>query len=203
MKRQFWTGGVLLIMILWGLTGCGGPKAPMPGGDTSEPPDRMADGPGMVYTPEDQTPFAGTWRDADSTVVLEVEGQGAGERSRMKATVNGEPAFEAEVWVHASGNVKLTKDHKGILPPEPFRTLIFSPSANAFVVYLTSEEIFLLTKEMEDGTVEPVTADPFGLLGGPTPNDDYVRDGPGTFYTPEDQTPFIGTWQSRDGTIVM
>ena len=52
MKRQFWTGGVLLIMILWGLTGCGGPKAPMPGGDTSEPPDRMADGPGMVYTPE-------------------------------------------------------------------------------------------------------------------------------------------------------
>ena len=50
MKRQFWTGGVLLIMILWGLTGCGGPKAPMPGGDASEPPDRMADGPGMVYT---------------------------------------------------------------------------------------------------------------------------------------------------------
>lgn len=86
MKRQFWTGGVLLIMILWGLTGCGGPKAPMPGGDASEPPDRMADGPGMVYTPEDQTPFAGTWRDADSTVVLEIEGQGAGERSRMKAT---------------------------------------------------------------------------------------------------------------------
>lgn len=187
MKRQFWTGGVLLIMILWGLTGCGGPKAPMPGGDASEPPDRMADGPGMVYTPEDQTPFAGTWRDADSTVVLEIEGQGAGERSRMKATVNGEPTFEAEVWVHASGNVKLTKDHKDILPPEPFRTLIFSPSANAFVVYLTSEEIFLLTKEMEDGTVESVTADPFGLLGGPTPNEDYVRDGPGTFYTPEDQ----------------
>lgn len=203
MKRQFWTGGVLLIMILWGLTGCGGPKAPMPGGDASEPPDRMADGPGMVYTPKDQTPFAGTWRDADSTVVLEIEGQGAGERSRMKATVNGEPTFEAEVWIHASGNVKLTKDHKDILPPEPFRTLIFSPSANAFVVYLTSEEIFLLTKEMEDGTVESVTADPFGLLGGPTPNEDYVRDGPGTFYTPEDQTSFIGTWQSRDGTIVM
>ena len=203
MKRQFWTGGVLLIMILWGLTGCGGPKAPMPGGDASEPPDRMADGPGMVYTPEDQTPFAGTWRDADSTVVLEIEGQGAGERSRMKATVNGEPTFEAEVWVHASGNVKLTKVHKDILPPEPFRTLIFSPSANAFVVYLTSVEIFLLAKEMEDGTVEPVTADPFGLLGGPPPSEDYVRDGPGTFYTPEDQTLFIGTWQSRDGTIVM
>ncbi len=55
------------------------------------------------------------------------------------------------------------------------------------MVYLTSEEIFLLTKEMEDGTVESVTADPFGLLGGPTPNEDYVRDGPGTFYTPEDQ----------------
>lgn len=49
----------------------------MPGGDASEPPDRMADGPGMVYTSEDQTPFAGTWRDADSTVVLEIEGQGA------------------------------------------------------------------------------------------------------------------------------
>lgn len=168
MKRQFWTGGVLLIMILWGLTGCGGQR-PRCLAVTHQNRRRMADGPGMVYTPEDQTPFAGTWRDADSTVVLEIEGQDVGEQSAMKATVNGEPAFEAEVWVHASGNVKLTKDHKDILPPEPFRTLIFSPSANAFVVYLTSEEIFLLTKEMEDGTVESVTADPFGLLGGPIP----------------------------------
>ena len=108
MKRCFLTGGVLLFMILWGATGCGCPKAPTPGGDTSEPPDRMADGPGMVYTPEDQTPFAGTWRDVDSTVVLKIEGQGAYERSHMKAMVNGEPAFESEVWVHASGNVKLT-----------------------------------------------------------------------------------------------
>ena len=203
MKRCFLTGGVLLFMILWGATGCGGPKAPTPGGDTSEPPDRMADGPGMVYTPEDQTPFAGTWRDVDSIVVLEIEGQGAYERSHMKAMVNGEPVFESEVWVHASGNVKLTQDHKDILPPEPFRTLIFSPNANAFVVYLTSEEIFLLTKEKADGTVEPAAADPFGLLGTPAPNEDYVRDGPGTFYTPEDQTPFVGTWQSRDGAIVM
>ena len=34
MKRRFWIGGVLLLMIFTGMTGCGGPKEPPP-----EPPE--------------------------------------------------------------------------------------------------------------------------------------------------------------------
>lgn len=184
------------MMILWGMTGCGSRKEPTPDGDSQ---NQMLDGPGMVYTPEDQTPFAGTWRDADSIVVLEIEGQGAYERSRIKASAGGEPAFEAEIWVHAAGNVRLTQDHKEIPPPEPFRTLTFNTAANAFVAYLASEEILLLKKEKKDGALE----DSFKLSGAPNPNGDYVRDGDGMFYTPENQAPFAGTWQSRDGSIVM
>ena len=30
MKRRFWIGGVLLLMIFTGMTGCGGPKEPPP-----------------------------------------------------------------------------------------------------------------------------------------------------------------------------
>lgn len=45
MKRRFWIGGVLLLMIFTGMTGCGGPKEP--------PPEHMLDGPDMMYTPED------------------------------------------------------------------------------------------------------------------------------------------------------
>ncbi len=83
------------------------------------PANHMLDGPGMVYTPENQTPFAGIWRDEDSIVVLEIENRGAYERSYMKASVNGEPAFEAEAWVYATGNIKLTQEHKDINSPEP------------------------------------------------------------------------------------
>ena len=57
MKRRFWIGGVLLLMIFTGMTGCGGPKEP--------PPEHMLDGPDMMYTPEDQTPYAGTWQSRD------------------------------------------------------------------------------------------------------------------------------------------
>lgn len=45
MKRGLWIGGVLLVMVLWGTMGCG--KAEKPESD------RMVDGPGMMYTPED------------------------------------------------------------------------------------------------------------------------------------------------------
>lgn len=41
MKRRFWIGGVLLLMIFTGMTGCGGPKEP--------PPEHMLDGPDMMY----------------------------------------------------------------------------------------------------------------------------------------------------------
>ena len=65
MKRRFWIGGVLLLMIFTGMTGCGGPKEP--------PPEHMLDGPDMMYTPEDQTPYAGTWQSRDGTIVMKVE----------------------------------------------------------------------------------------------------------------------------------
>ena len=43
MKRKYWIGGVLLVMALWGITGCGKAEAP--------PAGQMVDGPGMMYTP--------------------------------------------------------------------------------------------------------------------------------------------------------
>lgn len=49
MKRGLWIGGVLLVMVLWGTMGCGKTEEPESG--------HMVDGPGMMYTPEDQTPF--------------------------------------------------------------------------------------------------------------------------------------------------
>ena len=69
MKRRYWIGGVLLVMMLFGTTGCG------------KPDDRecghMVDGPGMMYTPEDQSPFAGSWQSRDGTIILEVESRGS------------------------------------------------------------------------------------------------------------------------------
>lgn len=60
MKRKHWIGGVLLVMALWGITGCGKAEAP--------PARQMVDGPGMMYTPEDQSPFAGTWQSRDGAL---------------------------------------------------------------------------------------------------------------------------------------
>lgn len=53
MKWKGWIGGVLLVMMLFGTLGCGKKRGPVTGG--------MVDGPGMMYTPEDQSPFAGKW----------------------------------------------------------------------------------------------------------------------------------------------
>ena len=98
MKRRFWIGGVLLLMIFTGMTGCGGPKEP--------PPEHMLDGPDMMYTPEDQTPYAGTWQSRDGTIVMKVErGGGAESESDMSLSVNGEPEFEAKLWVYSTGHV--------------------------------------------------------------------------------------------------
>ena len=73
MKRKHWIGGVLLVMALWGMTGCGKAEAP--------PAGQMVDGPGMMYTPEDQSPFAGTWQSRDGSIVMEVESRGQFEAS--------------------------------------------------------------------------------------------------------------------------
>lgn len=106
MKRRFWIGGVLLLMIFTGMTGCGGPKEP--------PPEHMLDGPDMMYTPEDQTPYAGTWQSRDGTIVMKVErGGGAESESDMSLSVNGEPEFEAKLWVYSTGHVELLRGREG------------------------------------------------------------------------------------------
>lgn len=51
MKWKGWIGGVLLVMMLFGTLGCGKKRGPVTGG--------MVDGPGMMYTPEDQSPLCG------------------------------------------------------------------------------------------------------------------------------------------------
>ena len=62
MKWKGWIGGVLLVMMLFGTLGCGRAEAP--------PAGQMVDGPGMMYTPEDQSPFAGTWQSRDGTIAV-------------------------------------------------------------------------------------------------------------------------------------
>ena len=101
MKRRYWIGGVLLVMMLWGMMGCGRTEAP--------PAGQMVDGPDMVYTPEDQSPFAGTWQNADESIVLEIEGIGQFEASRMNLTVDGVVKLTSDMWVYKTGYVKLTE----------------------------------------------------------------------------------------------
>lgn len=104
MKWKGWIGGVLLVMLLFGTLGCGKKRAPVTGG--------MVDGPGMMYTPEDQSPFAGTWQSRDGSIVMEVESRGQFEASGIQVLVNGEPDFASDAWVYKTGNVKLTQEHK-------------------------------------------------------------------------------------------
>ena len=130
MKRRFWIGGVLLLMIFTGMTGCGGPKEP--------PPEHMLDGPDMMYTPEDQTPYAGTWQSRDGTIVMKVErGGGAESESDMSLSVNGEPEFEAKLWVYSAGHVELLRGKEKVTISGTFCNLRFSTSENAFYGYLT------------------------------------------------------------------
>ena len=134
MKRRFWIGGVLLLMIFTGITGCGGPKEP--------PPEHMLDGPDMMYTPEDQTPYAGTWQSRDGTIVMKVErGGGAESESDMSLSVNGEPEFEAKMWVYSTGHVELLRGKEKVTISGTFCNLRFSTSENAFYGYLTGNTV--------------------------------------------------------------
>lgn len=126
MKRRTWIGGVLLVMMLWGMMGCGRAEAP--------PAGQMVDGPGMMYTPEDQSPFAGSWQSRDGTIILEVESRGQFEASGIQVFVNGEPDFASDAWVYKTGNVKLTQEHKDILMTGTFDNLTFSHTENAFCI---------------------------------------------------------------------
>ena len=141
MKRRFWIGGVLLLMIFTGMTGCGGPKEP--------PPEHMLDGPDMMYTPEDQTPYAGTWQSRDGTIVMKVErGGGAESESDMSLSVNGEPEFEAKLWVYSTGHVELLRGKEKVTISGTFCNLRFSTSENAFYGYLTGNTgMIWLTKD--------------------------------------------------------
>ena len=98
--------------VLWGTMGCGETREQ--GGD------HMVDGPDMVYTLEDQSPFAGTWQNADESIVLEIEGIGQFEASRMNLTVDGVVKLTSDMWVYKTGYVKLTEGYNDVLLPEPF-----------------------------------------------------------------------------------
>lgn len=138
MKRRYWIGGVLLVMMLWGMMGCGRTEAP--------PAGQMVDGPDMVYTPEDQSPFAGTWQNADESIVLEIEGIGQFEASRMNLTVDGVVKLTSDMWVYKTGYVKLTEGYNDVLLPEPFQLLEFFHSLDAFCLYTTEGETFMLAR---------------------------------------------------------
>ena len=116
MKWRLWIGGVLLLAVLWGTMGCGETREQ--GGD------HMVDGPDMVYTPEDQSPFAGTWQNADESIVLEIEGIGQFEASHMN----------------------LTEGYNDVLLPEPFQLLEFFHSLDAFCLYTTEGKTFMLAR---------------------------------------------------------
>ena len=124
MRCRLLIGGVLLVMMLFGTIGCG------------KPDDRelghMVDGPGMMYTPEDQSPFAGTWQSRDGSIVMEVESSAPFESSHIQVLVDGEPDFQADMWVYKTGTVKLTQEQKGILMTGTFEGLTFSHAEDAF-----------------------------------------------------------------------
>ena len=85
MKRRFWIGGVLLVMMLFGTLGCSKKRGPVTGG--------MVDGPDMMYTPEDQSP----WQSRDGSIVMEVESSDPLESSRIQVFVDGAACGEEDV----------------------------------------------------------------------------------------------------------
>ena len=150
MKWKGWIGGVLLGMMLFGTLGCGKKRGPVTGG--------MVDGPGMMYTPEDQSPFAGKWQSRDGSIVMEVESSDPFESSRIQVFVNGEMDFASDAWVYKTGNVKLTEKHKVISMTGTFDGLTFSHKENAFHVrYSDGSGLRWLTREGAECGEEDVT----------------------------------------------
>lgn len=115
-----------MVMMFLGMLGCGKKRDPVI--------DHMVDGPGMMYTPEDQSPFTGTWQSRDGSIVMEVENSDPFESSRIQVLVDGELDFEADMWVYKTGTVKLTQEQKGILMTGTFENLTFSHTENAFCI---------------------------------------------------------------------
>ena len=102
----------------------------------------------MMYTPEDQSPFAGTWQSRDGSIVMEVESSDPFESSRIQVFVDGEPDFESDMWVYKTGTVKLTQEHKRILMTGTFSGLTFNHKENAFCIrYSDDSGLKWLTRE--------------------------------------------------------
>lgn len=125
MKRRYWIGGVLLVMMLWGMMGCGRAEAP--------PAGQMVDGPGMMYTPEDQSPFAGFVAEPGWYHHIRGGEPGQFEASGIQVFVNGEPDFASDAWVYKTGYVKLTEGYNDVLLPEPFQLLEFFHSLDCLL----------------------------------------------------------------------
>ena len=133
-----------MVMMLLGMLGCGKKRDPVI--------DHMVDGPGMMYTPEDQSPFTGTWQSRDGSIVMEVENSDPFESSRIQVLVDGELDFEADMWVYKTGTVKLTQEQKGILMTGTFENLTFSHTENAFCIrYSDGSGHRWLTKDGAEG----------------------------------------------------
>ena len=90
--------------------------------------------------------FAGTWQNADESIVLEIEGIGQFEASRMNLTVDGVVKLTSDMWVYKTGYVKLTEGYNDVLLPEPFQLLEFFHSLDAFCLYTTEGETFMLAR---------------------------------------------------------
>ena len=113
-----------MVMMLLGMLGCGKKRDPVI--------DHMVDGPGMMYTPEDQSPFTGTWQSRNGSIIMVVENSDPFESSRIQVLVDGELDFEADMWVYKTGTVKLTQEQKDVLMTGTFDNLTFSHAENAF-----------------------------------------------------------------------
>lgn len=113
-----------MVMMLLGMLGCGKKRDPVI--------DHMVDGPGMMYTPEDQSPFTGTWQSRNGSIIMVVENSDPFESSCIQVLVDGELDFEADMWVYKTGTVKLTQEQKNIPLTGAFDQLTFNHKENAF-----------------------------------------------------------------------
>ena len=68
------------------------------------------------------------------------------EASGIQVFVNGEPDFASDAWVYKTGYVKLTEGYNDVLLPEPFQLLEFFHSLDAFCLYTTEGETFMLAR---------------------------------------------------------
>ena len=64
----------------------------------------------------------------------------------MNLTVDGVVKLTSDMWVYKTGYVKLTEGYNDVLLPEPFQLLEFFHSLDAFCLYTTEGETFMLAR---------------------------------------------------------